>query len=131
MAVQVCLPPKLLPISMGLVQFLQTFGGALFLACAQTLFNKSLTSGLAKYAPNVDGAAVIAAGATGFRSIVNKADLPGVLEAYDKAVNYNFYLVAGAAVALFFASFGMGWRKIEKAKSPVEAVAVPDGEAKV
>jgi len=101
---------------MALVGFAQSFGGALFLTFAQIIFSHGLVSSLKEFAPNVDAQAVIAAGASAIRTVVKPADLMGVLEAYSKAINHNFYLSASAAVAMFVFSWGIGWRKVSKKK---------------
>jgi hypothetical protein len=103
-------------VGMALLIFSQTFGGALFLSFAQLIFSHSLKKGLAEYAPQADAPAIIAAGATSFRSIVSQQELPGVLEAYSKAIDDNFYLSAGCAVAAFAICWFMGWKKLSQKK---------------
>jgi len=102
---------------MSLVVFSQSFGGALFLAFAQTTFTNGLKDALPKFAPHVSPQAVIAAGATGIRQAVSKADLEGVLLAYSKALSHVFYLAMGAALGCFIFCWGMGWKSIKKAKA--------------
>jgi hypothetical protein len=101
---------------MSLVVFSQTFGGALFLAFDQTTFSSGLSSALHKYAPEVDAGAVINAGATGFRAIVDKSSVEGVSLAYSQAVSHVFYVGVGAAVGAFIFCWGMGWKSIKKPK---------------
>lgn len=96
---------------MSLVIFMQTFGGSLFLTLAGFLFEHELVSGLAKYAPTVNGPQVIAAGATAFREVVSPAQLSGVLRAYAKSIGTTFYLAMGASAVTFFCAWGMKrWR---------------------
>jgi hypothetical protein len=101
---------------MSLVVFSQTFGGSIFLTFGQLVFSNSLLPELRKYAPTADAQAIITAGATSFRDIVNSEDLPGVLKAFNAAINHDFYLAAGAAVGAFVCCFGMGWANIRKKK---------------
>jgi len=101
---------------MSLVVFCQNFGGALFLSVDQTAFSNSLSSNLHKYAPEVDSSAVIEAGATGFRNVVNDSSVTGVIMAYSKATNNVFYVGVGAAVGAFIFCWGMGWKSIKKPK---------------
>ncbi|TAQ89078.1 hypothetical protein B7494_g2583 [Chlorociboria aeruginascens] len=115
-AIQNVLPPDKIPVGMSIAVFSQTFGGALFLSFAQTIFSHELLVGLKKYAPTVDVETVITAGATNIRKVISKEDQPGVIQAYNFGTNSNFYLAAGAAVALFVFSLGMGWRSIKKKK---------------
>jgi hypothetical protein len=108
---------------MAFVAFSQTLGGALFATFANIIFGHSLLSGLEKYAPTVDAEAIVNAGATAIRDIVKPAELPGVLEAYSKALNHDFYLAAGAAVASFVFAWGMGWKKVAQKKKPATDAA--------
>jgi len=101
---------------MALVMFSQTFAGALFLSFADTIFTNSLTTLIPQYAPDVDPQVIINSGATGFRSIVSRADLPGILVAYAKSVDRVFYMTAGMSVGCFVFAFGMGWKDIRAKK---------------
>jgi hypothetical protein len=101
---------------MSVVIFCQTLGGALFLSFAQTVFSNGLIKTMASSAPDVDPQTVIAAGASGVRGAVTAAQLPGVLVAYNKAINEDFYLAAGASVVIFVAAWGMGWKSVKKGK---------------
>jgi hypothetical protein len=96
--------------------FCQNMGAALFLSFAQTIFSTTLTHELPIFAPKVNAQAVIAAGAATFRDVVPEALLPGVLLAYDRAINRVFYLATGSAVAGFVVCLGMGWKSVKKAK---------------
>jgi hypothetical protein len=75
------------------VVFSQGFGPALFLSFAQTIFSNSLTDKLHDFAPEVDAQTVFNAGATGIRAVISAASLPGVIMAYNGAVNNVFYLL--------------------------------------
>jgi hypothetical protein len=101
---------------MALVAFAQNFGGALFLAFDQVILSSSLQKGLQEFAPEVNVAAVMAAGATGFRTIVSPASLAGVVKAYDYAFSHVMYLATGAAAGAFVVSWGLGWKSVKKAK---------------
>jgi hypothetical protein len=123
-AIQTHLPPQTVPIGQALLIFLQTFGGAFFLAIGQTLFNSSLLEALRKYAPNVNIQAVINAGASGVHSIVSTQELPSVLKAYNESVDHEFYMSAAASAITLLTCLGMGWTKIAKNKPKDEATAV-------
>jgi hypothetical protein len=101
---------------MSLVVFCQTFGGSLFLTFAQTIFSRSLVDGLKEYAPTVNAQAVITAGATAIQQVVKPDEVPGVLEAYNLAINRDFYLAVGASAGAFLFCWGMGWQSIKKKK---------------
>ncbi|KAH8657905.1 major facilitator superfamily domain-containing protein [Xylariales sp. PMI_506] len=101
-------------VANAMMMFSQTFGAAVFLTVAGTLFTEGLRHNLAHYAPMVDAEAVVAAGITGFREIVTESELPAVLVAYAKSVAWVFYLNLGLCVIMFIASLGTGWRSVKK-----------------
>lgn len=105
---------------MSLLMFSQIFGGALFLAFAQTIFNTGLSTSLHKHAASISVAVIQEAGATGVRSAVPSDLLNGVLVAYNEAIMHVFYLAAGAAVAATGVCLGMGWKSIKKVKTVTE-----------
>lgn len=129
-AIQNLLPKSQASVAMSLLIFSQTFGGALFLALAQTVFNTGLSSALKQYAPEVSAETVLAAGATGVRGAVSSAVLPHVLQAYNQAINHVFYLAAGAAAGATIACLGMGMHSIKKAQVAQTAAAVPETSEK-
>jgi hypothetical protein len=65
-------------IAMAILIFCQNFGGAVFLIIAETIFGNSLRRLIAEYVPGADVKAVIAAGATGWRSILSENQVSGV-----------------------------------------------------
>lgn len=111
---QNALPPAQIAIGMTLLIFGQTFGGALFVALAQTVFSHSLLDYLKENAPTVDPQTVIAVGATSFRNIVEPDQIVGILESYNSALNNVFFLSTGAAVGTFIFALGMGLVDIRK-----------------
>jgi hypothetical protein len=113
-AIQNLIPKSQSAVAMSLLIFSQFFGGALFSAFAQTIFNIGLERALKEYAPGVSAGTILAAGATGIRSLVGKELLPLVLMAYNQAVGHVFYLAVGAAAAATIACLGMGWHNINK-----------------
>ncbi|KAJ5726256.1 MFS general substrate transporter [Penicillium malachiteum] len=113
-AVQNNLPPSKIAISMAFLYSCQTFGGALWLSFASTLFNNGLTSLLPTYAPGVSASTVISAGVSGIRSVVPEASVDGVIMAYSKAVQHVFYMVSGTATAAFIFSWGLGWKSVKQ-----------------
>jgi hypothetical protein len=110
------LPQSQNSIGMSVIAFAQTFGGSIFLSVAETTFSAGLKSGLHKYVTGVTPLTVETAGATGFRALLPKIYTTGIIKAYNLGVQEVFYLAAGCAVACFFASWGLGWKSIKKAK---------------
>lgn len=124
-AIQNAIAPTMVPVSMALVAFSQTFGGSVFLTIGETILSNSLVTNLATYAPDVDAAAIVAAGASGVKQVVghNPRQLDETLTAYSKSIDDVFYFVVGASGLMFCVSWFMGWkdiRKKEKKKVPVE-----------
>jgi hypothetical protein len=122
-AIQNTLPASMISISMSLLTFTQTLGGAVMLTCGETIFTNSLRETIPTYANGVNPEAIIAAGATGFSDIItNPTQLAGVLIAYSKSIDRVFYLAIGCSCACFFCAWGMGWKDIRK-KSKTELQA--------
>lgn len=115
-AIQTALPQEQISVGIALLIFAQGFGGALFLAFAETDFTNGLTKAIKAFAPNVSAETVIAAGASAVRDVVPKADLGGAFLAYNQAIQHVFYLAAGAAAATLVFCWGMGWKSVKKAK---------------
>ncbi|KAK5452022.1 hypothetical protein LTS15_007745 [Exophiala xenobiotica] len=125
-AIQGFLPKKEQAMATSQVFFFQYLGGTIFLALAETIFTSSLRSALRHDAPGVNADRAIDAGASAVRSVVTKADLPGVLQAYNHAIVDTFYLAVGGTCAAFFVCFGLGWQKLPqketKKKDKVEGL---------
>jgi MFS family permease len=121
-AVQNSIHPKFVPVSMALVSFGQTFGGAVFLSICETILSNQLAINLPKYAPGVSTAAIVAAGGSGsaVRAVVgnNPTELAGTLAAYAKSVNAIFWFGAAAAALCAIVATGMGWKDIRKKEAP-------------
>ena len=94
----------------------------MFLVLAQTIFSNSLKTLIPKNAPGVDPEAVIAAGATGLRSILSDNQITGVLKAYSVSLDRTFYLAIGTSIGCMVFACGMRWVDIRK-KTDVEANA--------
>jgi hypothetical protein len=98
-AIQQTLPPAKIPVGTSIVVFCQFFGGALFLALAQTDFSSSLGVSLREYAPGVNETLINSVGATGVRGAVTAEQLSGVLKAYNQAVR-NAFVSFGSTFSL-------------------------------
>ncbi|KAK1990109.1 major facilitator superfamily transporter [Colletotrichum falcatum] len=113
-AVQANSSPSRLPVIMATLVFIQTFWGAISLTVAAVIFSEGLATNLARYAPSVDAKTVLAAGGTGFRTVVPQAELPGVLTAYSRSIGEVFYLLVAMGGMAFALAWGMGWVDIRK-----------------
>jgi hypothetical protein len=90
LGVQQNLEPSKIPVGTAMVLFCQFFGGALFLAFADTDLSSSLKSTLPEYAPGANATSIFNAGASGLRAVVSINQLPRVLLAYNKAIVNTF-----------------------------------------
>ncbi|KAE8443873.1 hypothetical protein EG329_001282 [Mollisiaceae sp. DMI_Dod_QoI] len=115
-AVQHTLDSSKMAVGTSMVVLSQFFGGALFLALAQTDFSSSLRSALTQYAPGVDATLISQVGAAGVRGAVTSAQLPGVLMAYNQAIRNTFYLGCASSGLAFVAAWGMGLKRIKMNK---------------
>ncbi|RDW59432.1 MFS general substrate transporter-6 [Coleophoma cylindrospora] len=120
-AVQKSLQPSMISVGSSMVLFAQFFGGAIFLALAETDFTTSLSAALGKFAPGVNSALILEAGATGVREVVSSGQLPGVLLAYNQAIMNAFYLGAAGAAFASCAGWGMGITQNMRKKKPEPA----------
>jgi hypothetical protein len=93
-AVQAALPKKQVAIGTALMSFFQPLGGTVFTTIGQTVLLNELPKALAIYAPEVDAAAVIATGATNFRTVVGESSVDGVVSAYNKAITTTLVLLS-------------------------------------
>lgn len=91
MAVQAALAGEELSSGIAFVMLTQALGPTITLTLFNVLFTTSLQSGISQQAPHADAKAIINAGATAFRDIVDPADLAGVLRAYADSLNHVFY----------------------------------------
>ncbi|RYP41575.1 hypothetical protein DL767_000917 [Monosporascus sp. MG133] len=113
LAAQSSLAAPSIPFAIAILIFSQNMVSAICLAIASSLFTNSLQTLIPQYAPSVDPAAVIDAGATGIRRVVQAGPvLDQVLAAYSRAIGNTFYIATASLAAGLFFVWGMGWRDI-------------------
>lgn len=122
-AVQNNLPPTQAPIGLSMIMFSGMLGGALLLSFSATIFTQSLRKEIPRQDPAADARAIIAAGATEFRKILDPSELGGILVAYAKSIDRVFYLLAALTAVSFFLAFGLGFKDIREKKEPKEKEA--------
>jgi hypothetical protein len=66
---------------------------------------------LKHFAPQVNAAEVIHAGASHVREVVFGSDLHDVLLAFNRAVKHEFYMAAALSCLTVLSGLGMGWKK--------------------
>lgn len=125
-AVQNTLPPAQTPLAISLIMFSGMLFGALLLSFSATIFTQSLRKLIPRQDPGADAQAIVAAGATGFRNILDPSELGGILIAYAKSIDRVFYLIAALSAVSFFLAFGLGFKDIREKKAPKEEKEVAE-----
>ncbi|KAH8651291.1 MFS transporter [Xylariales sp. PMI_506] len=111
--------PKLVPIGIALVMFVQYLGATVIQLIAGIVFNRQLSSQLSKVdlTPK-QTSLLLAAGIKKIREVAETFPPPlmdPILEAYNAAVTRVFFVPVGTATAAFIAAFGIKWTVIEGA----------------
>ncbi|CAI6342461.1 unnamed protein product [Periconia digitata] len=112
-AIQGILTPSQTPVGIATVTFFQMFGGALMTAISQTIFNQQLLHHLALNVPDVDVAALLAAGTASVMKVVEPAQVPGILLSYNAALVSPFYLAAALGATACVCSLGLEWKSVK------------------
>lgn len=76
--------------------------------------------------PGIDAQAIIAAGATEFRKILDPSEIGGVLIAYAKSIDRVFYLITAFSAVSFIIAFGLGFKDIREKKAPKEGLELAE-----
>ncbi|KAJ3952529.1 hypothetical protein N0V92_011018 [Colletotrichum tropicale] len=126
LVVQTVLPLEEVPVATAVVQFFQSFGGAIMIAVAQSLFQTGLVNGVTTRVPDLDPSIFINAGADQVRSILTqmgRADvIDAVLESYMVGLRHTYYVTVACAAAAFVACLGLQWKSVKKeGKGPAVA----------
>ncbi|CBF73873.1 hypothetical protein AN8095.2 [Aspergillus nidulans FGSC A4] len=120
--------PDDIPQGTAAVMFFQTLGGALFIAVAQSLFQNGLIEGVVEYAPSVDPAAIVEAGATEMRHVLEQLgqldQLENVILAFLDGLRDTYRLSLALFLAAFVVSCFFEWRSVKEGGKSAEG-AVP------
>lgn len=118
LVVQAVLPPEDIPVGTACVQFFQSFGGAIFIAVAQTVFQNGLVKGVERDAPGLDPQIFINSGADQVKEILASMHMEqyttAVLNAYLSGLKNTYYITVACAAAAFFAAAGLSWVSLKK-----------------
>ena len=119
-AVQSVLPLDQIALGSALVVAFQNLGAAIFASVGNTvLLNELYDAAL----PGIDINAVIAAGATGFRTLISKEKLPLFLDIYNQALRKVFLMGIVCSGLAFLTALGLEWRSIKGEKGDSEALS--------
>lgn len=123
MAVQTVLDIDDVPTGTAVIVFMQTLGGALFVSIAQNVFTNGLVENVAKYVPEIaDPHIVLAVGATSVQTVIDKAFLPGVTQAYNDALTKTFIVFTAMSAVSIVGALFTEWKSV-KGKNVEMAVA--------
>ncbi|KAM0252500.1 hypothetical protein ACHAP5_001148 [Fusarium lateritium] len=121
--IQTVLPQDWVPVGTACVQFFQAFGGALFIAVAQTVFQNGLIDTIKADNIGIDPTIFINIGASEIEDTLKKMGrldaLDTVLEAYMKGLRDTFYISLACAACALIACLCFQWKSVKKG---------PDGE---
>lgn len=99
---------------MAFMIFTQALFPAIVLSLCNLVLVSSLKTQLPIHAVEANATAVTQAGATDFRSVVDSADLAGVVVAYVDSVDSVFYLVAAMVAVSSLFIWGIGWQDLRE-----------------
>ncbi|KAF2656973.1 major facilitator superfamily protein [Lophiostoma macrostomum CBS 122681] len=106
-------------VGTSLVFFAQTLGGSVFLSVAQNVFASAFSKDLANI-QGIDPAALISAGATALRGLVEPGQLGAVLNAYNSSLVNSFIVAAAVGGASLIGALTIEWRSIKKGEGQGE-----------
>lgn len=110
------------PSGTAIVMFAQTLGGAIFVSVAQNVFQNQLFHNLQIYAPGVDAAMLVRAGATMLRGLVQGPMLHQVLIAYNQAITQTFYVAVAMGALSLIGPIFVEWLSVKGKKVEVAPV---------
>ncbi|EAW16712.1 MDR family MFS transporter [Aspergillus fischeri NRRL 181] len=129
LAVQVVLHKPDIPTGLVMIMFFQMLGGALAPSVGQNLFTDALLKNLSKV-QGIDGAAVVAAGASGFREIVPPELMNAVVDAFNSALRNVFWVALATPALAWITSWAMEWRRLHDSKRQVTRTPAEDAGEK-
>ncbi|CAH0016442.1 unnamed protein product [Clonostachys rhizophaga] len=123
--VQTVLPQEWVPVGTACVQFFQAFGGAIFVAVAQTLFQNGMIDHINAANIGIDPQIFINSGASEIKNVLEQMHrldaFDTVLEAYMIGLRNTYYISVACAGAAFLCTLGFEWKSVKKG---------PDGKEK-
>ncbi|KAJ5804923.1 hypothetical protein N7474_010810 [Penicillium riverlandense] len=111
LAVQVVLNKSDIPTGLVMIMFFQMLGGSLAPSVGQNLFTDGLLQNLSKVR-GIDSAAVVAAGASGFRKIVPPELMNAVVGAFNAALKNVFWVALATPALAWITSWAMEWKQL-------------------
>jgi hypothetical protein len=116
-AVQTVLPAADVPLGISMILFGQYFGGALFVALAQTIFANQLAKNLQILDPTLTAKAIENMGIMELKNSVGNGRMDSVLSGIDKSLTQMWYLVVGLTCVTMIGSLTMEWKSVKEKKN--------------
>ncbi|KAI9151768.1 MFS toxin efflux pump (AflT) [Paramyrothecium foliicola] len=117
LVVQTVLTQEWIPVGTACVQFFQAFGGAIFIAVGQTLFQNGLIDKLNEDDIGIEPTIFINIGASEIKETLESMGrldaLPTVLEAYMKGLRNTYYASLACAICALIACACFQWKSVK------------------
>lgn len=133
LVIQTVMPQEWVPVGTACVQFFQAFGGAIFIAVSQTVFQNGLIDKIKSDTTGIDPKIFINSGASEIEEVLRSMGrldaFDTVREAYMVGLRDTYYISTACAGAAFLACLGLRWLSVKhgadgKPKKAEPAVAV-------
>jgi len=114
MAVQTVLDMADVPTGTSLIIFMQTLGGALFVAVSQNVFTNKLVEYVAEYVPDLENpSSILAVGTTSVSDVFDAAQLPGIKLAFNDALTQTFTVFTALAAISILGAVAVEWKSVK------------------
>ncbi|KAH8730333.1 major facilitator superfamily domain-containing protein [Phaeosphaeriaceae sp. PMI808] len=113
-AAQTALPPFQIAEGTAVIIFMQTFGGTVFIAVAQNVFNNKLISNVLASGIPVNPAALLSVGATKLQTLVEAKYLNQLQLAYNESITQTFYVTVATAGLSIIGALLIPWFSVKK-----------------
>jgi MFS family permease len=114
MAVQTVLDMADVPTGTSLIIFMQTLGGALFVAVSQNVFTNKLVEYVAEYVPDLENpGSILAVGTTSVSDVFDPAQLPGIKLAFNDALTQTFTVFTALAAISILGAVAVEWKSVK------------------
>ncbi|KKA27575.1 hypothetical protein TD95_001421 [Thielaviopsis punctulata] len=96
----------------SIMVFLQTLGGAVFVAVGQSVFSQVLTNSLKAKVPGIDVHKILRVGATQVQTLGSETDVKVIMKSYNEALKAVFLVCAVSAGVSALGSMAAEWRNM-------------------
>ncbi|POR36837.1 Uncharacterized protein TPAR_02955 [Tolypocladium paradoxum] len=101
------------PIGVAVVLFCRNLGPATFISVANSIFARTLATGIRSRLPGVDPGLITESGATALRDQVSPEDLGALLGVYNEALTRTFIVAACIGAASVVGLLGIGTQRLQ------------------